>query len=68
MGEALVKLRSNGKLKNNGEFVDEEAEKLDCGIAYYIPHDVLMNASDDEIFKYIYENIEEYVIDVFNEE
>ena len=55
-------------LKNNGEFVDEEAEKLDCGIAYYIPHDVLMNASDDEIFKYIYENIEEYVIDVFNEE
>ena len=54
----------NGK----NEPADEEALQIDCGIAYYIPHDLIVNGSDDEIFDYIFREIEQEIMDIFEEE
>lgn len=50
------------------KLTDEDAFEIDCGIAYYVPHDLIINGSDDEIFDYIFREIEQEIMEIFEEE
>lgn len=58
----------NSMLWGKNEPVDDEARQVDCGIAYYIPHELLITGSDDEILDYIFREIEQSVMDIFEED
>lgn len=53
--------------KEDGGYVDEEAEQIDNLMYCYIPHDELLNLSDNEILEYIHKYIDEYIYDSFEE-
>lgn len=46
---------------------DQEAYDVDCGIAYYIPHDMILAAEDKAILDYIEEFIDPSVDMIFEE-
>lgn len=48
------------KQENPRDLVDIAAE-IDEEIAYYIPHNLLLQGSDNEIITYIEQNIDEHV-------
>lgn len=49
-----------------GTYLDEEAEQIDSIIAYFVPHDLIINGSDQEILDYIYYHVEADIYDDFN--
>ena len=51
---------------NGGTYLDEEAEQIDSTIAYFVPHDLIINGSDQEILDYIYYHIESDIYNDFN--
>lgn len=51
--------------KENSDYVDEEAEQLDSLMYCYIPHDKLLNLSDNEILEYIHKYIDVDIYDSF---
>ena len=48
--------------------IDDDAMHIDKTIAYYVPHDMIIGSSDDEILNYIYREIEASVLDIFEED
>lgn len=51
---------------NNGTHLDNNAKQLDSMIAYYVPHNLIVNGSDQEILDYIYYHVESAIYDDFN--
>lgn len=58
----------NSMLWGINEPVDDEARQIDCGIAYYVPHDLLINGSDDEILDYIFRETDGTIYEIFEED
>lgn len=51
-----------------GTIDDKDTDDVDCGIAYYVPHDYILAASDATILEYIREEIDGAVDDIFMED
>ena len=52
--------------KENGSWTDDDAERIDSEIAYYLPRDELITLSDQQIFDYIFYHIDEGIIEDFD--
>jgi len=49
----------------DGGWIDDNAERIDSEIAYYIPHDELLRLSDQQILDYIFYHIDEGIYEDF---
>jgi hypothetical protein len=50
---------------DRGVYADEKAKSIDDKIAYYLPHDELMTLSDAQILEYIYNYLDEGILEDF---
>ena len=52
------KFLSKALITPDGDFVDDEAERIDCGIYGYLDDTVILNIEDDEEFlQYVYDEL-----------
>ena len=57
----------SGVLLNEDTYCDDEAKYIDEQIAYFVPHDELLKRSDKEMLNYIYYNLDECILEDFED-
>ena len=56
-----------GVLLNENAYCDDEAKCIDEQIAYFVPHDELLKRSDNEMLNYIFYNLDEGILEDFED-